>query len=109
MELPFIESGRIVGGIGFRQHQELSFGHIKFEMPLQTSKWKGQGAEVSSVRERSKSLALKALRRFETTKGVGVDRKKESQGPLQHLEVWRRDGFSKDDWGMDHKVRIGIF
>lgn len=42
MELPFVESGRVVGGIDLGQHQELYFGHIKFEMALQTSKWKGQ-------------------------------------------------------------------
>lgn len=42
MELPFVESGRVVGGIDLGQQQELYFGHIKFEMALQTSKWKGQ-------------------------------------------------------------------
>lgn len=51
MELPSIELGKIVEGIDLGQHQELSLGHIKFEMPVQSSKQKDQGAESSSVRE----------------------------------------------------------
>ncbi|KAF6086167.1 hypothetical protein HJG60_008373 [Phyllostomus discolor] len=46
-----MELGKTGGGIDLGQHQELSFGHVKFEMPLQSSKQKDQGAESSSVRE----------------------------------------------------------
>lgn len=46
-----MQLGKIVGGIDLGQHQELSFGHVKFEVPPQSSKQKGQGAESSSVRE----------------------------------------------------------
>lgn len=42
MELPFAEYGRVMGGIDLVQYQELYFGLIKLEMPLQASQWKGQ-------------------------------------------------------------------
>lgn len=50
-----------MGGIDLGQHKEPSFGHIKFETPLQTSKWKGQVGRVWSSVLRSEEANLKSL------------------------------------------------
>lgn len=43
-----------MGGIVLGQHRELSFRHIKFEVPLQYLSGKVKKGEWNSVREKSK-------------------------------------------------------
>lgn len=58
MKLPFRELGKILGGIDLGQHLGLSFGYIKSEMPLQSSKQKDQGADRAQFSERGQSISI---------------------------------------------------